>query len=285
MSSKWTEGAAQQGEGGGEERPGCEPSPKTQVGSGCVGGGRSDWSRRGGEGRPRLGPRTSTGRCVGRVLETVIDWPADYLHALPRPLQMSSPRRRVGVLGSPSTRVHPHGAGGEGQRWEGGHLPRNCHACFPLSRFGAGCGLKGKAAHECLNFLPIHFPPEGRSKAPSHVCGAPVLVKCFPLFVRVRWKGRRWARGEEPALGTIAAPWAAGPRTPRLWCGQPVSSQERPGPDSPTITMAPPSRACWGLKVSAPWAADWSARSPDAWHPCPCAPAPCSPGGLERVLP
>lgn len=76
-----------------------------------------------GEGCLQSGPLTSMGGLVGRVLWTVLDWPADYFHALPRPLQMSPTRRRVGVLGSPCRRDPRPRAGGEGQRREGCHLP------------------------------------------------------------------------------------------------------------------------------------------------------------------
>lgn len=62
-------GATQQGEGSGEERPGCEPSPKTQVGSGHVGGGAVTGAEERGEGHP-VGPLDEHGKvCGGGALD------------------------------------------------------------------------------------------------------------------------------------------------------------------------------------------------------------------------
>lgn len=185
------------------------------------------------------------------------------------------------VLGSPSRRDPRPGAGGKGHRREGGHLPLEPSHLLPTFPVWGWIWARGPRCPRISHFPSNIFSTRRTFQSPvprlrgsgagevlSTVCAGPV-------------EGGRWAGGEEPALGTIAAPWAAGRRTPRLWCGQPVSSRERPGPDSPRITRAVPGCACRGLEVSCgarrrpALLGIWSESRPDTgFHFLICSPSP-----------
>lgn len=97
--------------------------------------------------------------------------------------------------------------------------------------------------------------------------------------------------GGSGGLEGRGSPWgecptgAAGPRMPPLSAGHPGRPPGASWPRLPGNHPGPTGGACRGLKISAPTAADRSARSPDAWHRRWRSLAPCSPGGLECVLP
>lgn len=135
----------------------------------------------------------------------------------------------------------------------GGRLPLGTAASrFPGPRLDLG---QRCPCPPISQFASSMFPSR-RPKAPSHLCGAEVLGRSFPVFVWV------WcACWEETVRGTTVAP----PPHPRdasasVWPHPCPARSKQPGPHSPRRPTAPPGRACRGLNVSAPRAADCSAR-------------------------